>query len=219
MAVISAMVAVFVLPSAFADVTPIEVSADIGGGTYGVTAHGQFAAPIAMNSLAQPPLADTYVSATFAYDTDYFKAYDSTATDGMRVQMKLSSSDAGKFVYTGSSDAQGNLDTNLFSWCTKLAAGECGGDYDEGADTGYSISWISSETASAAEDAGVYALTLDGGTYATGTNTAFNYFTSTATVPMAVKLNLGRIKLSMPAGSNAGTYTSTWVVTAVDGSV
>lgn len=216
MAVVSALVAVSVLPSAFADVTPIPVSADIEPGTYGVTAHGDFSAAIEMNGLTTPPLADTIVSATFVNDTDYFKAWDATATDGMRVQMKLSSSEAGKFVYTGDSVAQADLAVTEFKWCPKTDAGACTGTYTEGADTGYSISWISDETAADGEDADMYSLTLDGTTYATGTNSAFNYFTSIASVPMAVHLNMDKITLNLPAGSNAGTYASTWVVTAVD---
>ena len=218
MAVLSALSAVIVLPSVFADQS-IDLSAAIGSGALTITAHGDFTSAIALNSLSNPPLSDTVVSATTDYSTDYFKLTDSTSTDGSKLRIKMSSSDSGNFIYSGSSDLQGNITVSNFIFGPKLS----GGDYIaptiglNATDTGYIIA---SETAASAEVPGLYAFdTTYGVTPYTKSlaGTYHDFMISSATAPYAMQVGISKLALTVPAGSNAGSYTSTIVVTYVDG--
>lgn len=223
LAVVSALFAIVVIPSAFATEQDTDIVTQIESGSFTLTAHGVFSTGQVTLSNITPPVVDTtYSVTTVCNDTDYFKLTDYSANQGARINLALSSSAAGAFVYSGNASATLN---NIPVANLKFVPND-GFAPAKAVDAGNrTVNIISASTTDSEEDTSLVDFHTD---YSAGVfdRVASNdtaggsgsyYFMHIMDAPGLMNVCLEKFKLLVPGGSNAGTYTTTLYVIAVDG--
>ncbi len=228
MAVVSALLAVIILPSAGNAATSdtSEFSASVDAGVFSLVASGDFTAGITLSGVGQVPVVatDSAWSATSA--DDFVTIIDSDDTDGFHVNLHMisSASSDGDFSYTGSATGQADIPVGNFRYIANISAtgdttvAPIFGDDDSTAYTWSIITGSSTAAASTSATAYKWTTTVANGNSQTAVGaTPSEYFTSTMNVPVKGTLRIDKFILSVPAFSSEGAYTSTLQITAVAG--
>lgn len=234
MAVISSMLAMVVLPSAFAQTSDDpEVSAEIGTADLTLTGAGSYsnANGVTLRSqgsstgLVEPPIADTVTYFDASRSADYIRVRDGSAVAGYDISLYMTSSEGGDFVYAGTagSSPANDIPVANFVVCPEhdgsTASTATVGTYSSGAfnDT---ASILTTGTADSAENpasvtfdsqftSGDFCNELGGGSV-----NAIDYASSNLAALNQIIYQLARLELTVPDGSPAGTYSSTLFILA-----
>ena len=203
----------------------ISVFADGTDSLY-ITSSGSLALGFDLTNILFPQAYQQSATWSWNETNDYITFLDSTTTEGFRINMYMSSTAGGDFVYTGSSAAQPDIDVgNFHIWggfnsSTGLYEAPTKGLDDSAA----SLNIFSSDTCDEGENLSNYFfndfLNSAGNDYKlTMSSSEQLYLKSTVTCKTTGTVDIRKMKLYYPDGSNAGQYSSELVITVVDGSL
>lgn len=223
MAFISVMIVVNLIPFATFD---LDISAE-GDNTISITGFGALSSGFSLTGVSQPQPFEQSATWTWSSASDYLSFRDSSSTAGFRIDLFLSSSDLGKFVYTGNSDKQENIPVENFAvWGDYVDQSPGTPHYaapTKGVDSVYSTLNINSAlTCLIAEDVDNYVFHPDlrSDVYDYGLKMSSShqtYLRSFSQCEVAGELDIRRIRLIYPPGANSGLYESTLYITILDG--
>ncbi len=202
--------------------TAIGVSSSIGAGTMSIVSNGVFSTGINLSVSTTSPFAQT---ATWTWDepSDYFSYNDASSGDGFHVDLYMSSSDAGNFVYSGGSVGQANIPVSNFSIY---------GGYDElsGSTTAPSVGVddIAATLNIDSDNSCVDAQNLSYYTFNTALTTGPDFGMSLSDTPQVYlsssvpcmsrgSFDIRRVKFVYPPGAAGGSYSSTMYIVFIDG--
>ncbi len=200
----------------------IPVMADGAGASLGIIPNGSFNVGINMTPIAEPQNYSQTSTWTYSELTDYISFRDSTTVPGFRLNVIMSSTAGGDFVYTGGSASQTAIDVSNF----KIWANYFSGTYLSATsgidDDTKNLNVLSAGSCGSATDLGHYAFNDAFGNSATDfgltmSATALNYFNSDLSCEVEGKLDIRRFELVYPPSSNAGSYDSTMMLVIIDG--
>ncbi len=200
-----------------------SIQAGVGDGVLTLTMNGELASGINV-SIAAPPVSEDSATWTWSESTDYLSFHDSTNVDGFRVNLYMSSLDDGDFVYSGSSEAQGSLDvSNLKVWGGFDTSNTAYVSATMGLDSSTATLNIdSSASCASAQSLANYSFngsftssTSDYGL--TMSSAAQGYVTSTVGCIVEGSIDIRRFRMTYPAGTVGGNYTSNLFLVIVDG--
>ncbi len=190
--------------------------------TIWINANGDFANGFSLTSVSEPQITEQTSTWTWEEANDYIEFRDSTTTDGFRLQVYLSSTDAGKFVYLGSSTKQANLDPGqLKIWAGYSSTGAIYQAASVGLDDpSTTVNIDSANTCANSQILPTYDFNndlLSGDFGLVMSSVAQNYLLGDNECPVQGTVDIRRMELTYPGASNAGTYEATFVVLIVDG--
>lgn len=197
------------------------ISGSIGAGKLTIVSGGGLNNGINLNA---GPACIEANSVTWAYSetSDYINFEDSSNVDGFRVNLFLSSSDGGNFVYSGTAIEQESIPmTNLSiyggysSSALQFVAPDKGVD-----DITKTLNINSASTCDTGENLNLYTFhpELEFGDYGlTMSRTAQAYLTSAASCLTTGSVDIRGVKLIIPPAYPGGTYRSTLYIVIVDG--
>ena len=185
-------------------------------------AYGGFHYGINLTNVSEPQNFSQTVYWDYISGRDYIYFRDSTTVPGFKVQLYMSSTANGDFVYTGQSGSQGPIDkSNLKIY----------GNYQSGTplepdkgidDLSKTLSVNSANSCAAAQVLADYDFNDDLKSaienYAlTMSATGQDYFVSTIECGVEGKLDISRLELTYPPNTADGVYESQLIILLVDG--
>jgi hypothetical protein len=182
---------------------------------YGAFNHG-----VNLTNLPEPQNFSQTVYWDYVQGFDYIYFRDSTTEPGFRLQLYLSSSETGNFVYSGQSLAQGPIDKSNFrifgeyQSATPLAPSKGVDDNSKTLSINSVQSCLNAQNLSnymfnANLDYGDHALILD--------EIESTYLTSLVDCPVEGKIDIRRMELTYPPNTAEGSYETTFIILILDG--
>jgi hypothetical protein len=223
MAFISLMIVVNLIPFATFD---LDISA-AGDSSISIVGFGALSSGFSLTGVSQPQPFEQSSTWTWSSTSDYLSFRDSSSTAGFRIDLFLSSSDLGKFVYTGNSDKQENISVENFTvWGGYVDNPPYPAVYappSKGVDTpNLTLNINSALTCWIAQDVDNYVFHPDLTNYLTNYGLTMSsshqtYLRSFSQCEVAGELDIRRMRLIYPPGANSGRYESILYITILDG--
>lgn len=185
-------------------------------------AYGAFNTGVNLTNLSEPQNFSQTVYWNYTLDRDYIYFRDSTSTPGFTVQLYMSSTDVGNFVYSGESSSQGSIDKSNFKVYGAYLSQT---PYEPTKGVDDNTKTLSINSVKSCIDAQSlynfrfhddlkdsqknYSLTMS--------SSAQDYFSSGLACEVEGKIDISRLELEYPPATTEGTYESSLMILIVDG--
>lgn len=201
-----------------------SVLADGAGETLGVIGNGAFTTGIELSEIEQPQTYYQTSSWVYTPATDYISFRDSTTVAGFKMQVYMSSTELGDFVYDGPSLSQSAIDVSNFKIFPNYASLTYLAPTKGVDDSSKTLNIFTSGSCAQAEDLKDYRFNSEFFSVSESygmrmSSTALDYFRSDVSCEVSGEIKLSRMELYYPPGSNEGSYEADLIIVVIDGSI